>query len=62
MFIIFTACPVSGQPINTGIEIDETSFARLPAFAGQIFCPHCRTEHEWTKDKAWVADEGEQKA
>ena len=52
---IFTSCPVSGQPIDTGIEIDEASFARLPAFSAGIL-PHCGTEHEWTKDKAWLVD------
>ena len=49
---IFTTCLVTGQPIDTGIEIDDGSFARLPDFVGKIFCPHCGTEHEWSKDKA----------
>ncbi len=48
---IFTNCLVTGQPIDTGIEIDDGSFARLPDFVGKIFCPHCGTEHEWSKDK-----------
>ena len=49
---LFTDCPVTGQPIDTGIEIDEASFARLPAFVGNVFCPHCKTEHDWSKDTA----------
>ena len=53
---VFTTCLVTGQPIDTGIDIDDGSFARLPDFAGKIFCPHCGTEHEWSKDKACVAD------
>jgi hypothetical protein len=56
MSFVFTDCPVTGQPIDTGIEIDEASFARLPSFIGKIFCPHCQTEHGWTKDKAWVTE------
>ena len=56
MAFFFTDCPVAGQPIDSGIEIEEASLARLPSFIGKIFCPHCRTEHGWTKDKAWVAD------
>jgi hypothetical protein len=56
MAFVFTDCPATGQPIDTGIEIDEASFGRLPSFIGKIFCPHCQTEHGWTKDKAWVAD------
>jgi len=49
---VFTSCLVTGQPIETGIDIDEASFARLPDFAGKIFCPHCGTGHAWSKDKA----------
>jgi hypothetical protein len=51
---VFTECPVTGQPIDTGIDMDEVSFRRLPRFVGRVFCPHCQREHEWTKDKAWV--------
>jgi hypothetical protein len=53
---IFTTCPISGQPIDTGIDIDEASFARLPSVLGQAFCTHCGTEHDWTKEQAWMAD------
>ena len=53
---IFANCLVTGQPIDTGIEIDEASFARLPAFAGKIFCPHCRTGREWSMATAKVVD------
>ena len=53
---IFTTCLVTGQPIDTGIEIDEVSLARLPAFAGKIFCPHCGAEHEWSKDTVQIVD------
>jgi hypothetical protein len=53
---VFTTCLVTGRPIDTGIDIDDGSFARLPDFAGKIFCPHCGTEHEWSKDNARVVD------
>jgi hypothetical protein len=53
---IFTACPVTGQPIDTGIEIDENSLARLPSFVGKIFCPHCGRDHEWSKGTAQIVD------
>ena len=55
---IFTDCPVTGQPIDSGIEIDEASFVLLPSFAGKIFCPYCNREHEWSKQTARVVDEG----
>ena len=36
---------------------DEATFARLPEFAGKIFCSHCGTEHVWSKDKARLVDD-----
>ena len=56
---IFAACPVTGQSIDTGVEIDDASFACLPLFVGTMFCIHCGTEHDWSKDKAWIVDDGQ---
>jgi hypothetical protein len=53
---IFTSCLVTGQRLDTGIEIDESSFERLPSLIAKVFCPHCNIEHGWTKDRAWVED------
>ena len=53
---IFAACLVTGQPIDTHIEVDDASFALLPDFVGRIFCPHCGREHEWSKATARVVD------
>jgi hypothetical protein len=58
---LFTTCLVTGQSIDTGIEIDEASFALLPAFAGKIFCPHCKSEHDWSKDTARVVGDDQPK-
>jgi len=55
---LLTDCSVTGQPIDTGIEIDEVSFGRLPPFFGKIFCPHCKSEHDWSKDKARLVEDG----
>jgi hypothetical protein len=53
---IFTACPVTAQAIDTGIDIEESYISRLPSFVGKIFCPHCSSEHEWSKDTAQIVD------
>ncbi len=53
---IFAFCEATNRLIDTGIEIDEASFAPLPAFAGKIFCPHCNREHDWSKETARVVD------
>lgn len=58
MAAVFTRCPVTGQPISTGVEIDEVSFLGLPSFVGRVFCRHCSSEHEWSKDAAWVVEDG----
>ena len=55
---IFTPCAVTGRLIDTGIEIEESSFARLPSFVGRIGCPHCGGEHQWSKDTAKIVDDG----
>jgi hypothetical protein len=59
MGVVRTKCPVTGRAIDTGIETDKESFGRFPSFIGRVFCPHCKTEHGWTKDTAWVAEDGE---
>jgi hypothetical protein len=56
MGVVMTTCPATGQHIDTGIETDEQSFARLPDFVARVFCVHCACEHAWSKDKAWVAE------
>jgi hypothetical protein len=53
---IFTPCDVTGKLIDTGIEIERTSFAMIPAFVGKIACPHCGGEHKWSKASAKIAE------
>jgi hypothetical protein len=53
---IFTPCEVTGKLIDTGIEIEWSSFTLIPAFVGKIGCPHCNGEHEWSKDTAKIVD------
>jgi hypothetical protein len=54
---IFTPCDVTGKLIDTGIEIERSSFATIPAFVGRIACPHCGAEHRWSKDSATMVDD-----
>jgi hypothetical protein len=55
---IFAACPVTGQPVDTGIGIDDDTFRRIHNVVGKMHCPHCMTDHEWTKAEAWVSEDG----
>ena len=58
---LITDCPVSGRPIDTGIEMDEASFGRLPSFVGKVFCSLCGAEHEWSKERARLVEDGNAK-
>jgi hypothetical protein len=55
MGMVYTTCPVSGQSLATGIDTDQVSLDRTPPFTARVHCPHCGHEHEWTKERAWVA-------
>jgi len=55
---VFCRCPVTGQAIATGIDTDKDSLAVTPNFVGRVFCPHCKTEHEWSKANAWIESDG----
>jgi hypothetical protein len=54
---ILTTCVVTGKSIDSGIEMDEASFVLLPPFTGRDFCPCCKTQHEWSRDTAVMADD-----
>lgn len=47
-------CPYRGQSVSTGIEIEESTFSRLPDTLILSRCPLCRLEHVWWKAEAWL--------
>lgn len=56
MAIVMVKCPESGQAISTGIVTDRASFASTPVFFAHVFCPFCRTNHEWFAKDAWLCE------
>jgi len=56
MGAVMVRCPQTGREIATGIIADRESFRATPVFFGQVFCPICRTEHEWFAGEAWVCE------
>ena len=52
MSAVLTSCPATGQSIATGIDTDPATWRKVTDFVGRVFCPHCRTEHEWAKVKS----------
>ena len=56
MGTVMVKCPDTGYDIATGIVTDRTSFNATPVFFARVYCPVCRTEHEWFAKEAWVCD------
>jgi hypothetical protein len=56
MGIVMVKCPDTGHDISTGIVADRASFNATPVFFARVYCPVCRTEHEWFAKEAWVRD------
>lgn len=52
MASVMIDCPETHQEIYTGIETDETSFAKLPEVFSRTQCPICGQEHVWTRQDA----------
>ncbi len=59
MGTVMIKCPDTGCEIPTGMVADRSSFGSTPVFFARVYCPFCRTEHEWFAKEAWVCDEGE---
>jgi hypothetical protein len=55
---VMIKCPETGKTIPTGIVADRASFHATPVFFARAYCPHCRTEHEWFAQQAWVCEAG----
>jgi hypothetical protein len=56
MGAVMIRCPQTGRDIATGIVADRESFQATPVFFGHVYCPICRTEHEWFAKEAWVCE------
>ena len=56
MGAVMIKCPQTGQHIRTGMTADRKSFQATPVFFARVYCPVCRTEHEWFAKEAWVCD------
>jgi hypothetical protein len=56
MGAVMIKCPVTGNPIPTGVAAEREAFARTPVFMARCYCRHCLTEHEWFAQDAWVEE------
>jgi hypothetical protein len=53
---VMISCPVTGTPIPTGIETDQSSLDLTPPFESRIKCPACGGEHIWSKSDIWICE------
>jgi hypothetical protein len=58
MGIVMIKCPTTGRAIPTGMEADRSNFQCVPVFFSRVFCPMCKTHHEWFAKDAWVREFG----
>ncbi len=56
MGAVMVKCPDTGREIPTGIVADRRAFNAMPVFFARVYCPLCRTEHEWFAKEAWVCE------
>lgn len=56
MGTLYFVCPASGRNVNTGIEVDRTSFGSIRG--ERLGCPECFETHQLSHIKVWIADRG----
>jgi hypothetical protein len=49
------ACPKTRRPIESGIEIDQGSFAAVRPLTLSVRCPHCWEKHSLTLREGYLA-------
>ena len=56
--VLLIKCPVTGREFSTGIETDERSLELIPDTVAQSPCPHCGSDHAWSKFDARLSEDG----
>jgi len=49
-------CPRTGHQVDTGFDLDATSFADLPREIIRLSCPHCDEPHLLAHISAWLGE------
>jgi hypothetical protein len=58
MLSIMIICSRTREPVYTGIETDEPTFARIAKILCRTACSVCGREHLWTNRQAWLTTGG----
>jgi hypothetical protein len=56
MGMLMTICPTTGREIETGVETDKPTMARVNDFVSRVRCPACLSEHMVSKAQCWVCE------
>lgn len=48
-------CPTTGHEVDTGIDVDDDSFAALDDETS-LSCPHCPDAHRLSGVQSWLGD------
>jgi hypothetical protein len=54
MGTLIFVCPTTGHQVSTGVEVDRSSYKRLPRTKTAIFCPRCHKNHLLSRIWAWL--------
>ena len=58
MAMLMIRCPRTGLEVPTEIETDPHSFQTIPDVLIYTRCPHCKIDHAWWPDEAWLTHPG----
>jgi len=53
---IMIKCPKTGEPVFTGIEMDDKSFRNATLKNETLKCPDCDQVHIWNKKDAFLRE------
>ena len=52
---VLIRCPRTGKAIRTGIAVNsQVTFDAKPIGKRSLHCPHCRDQHVWSKEDAFL--------
>jgi hypothetical protein len=58
VYNVMIRCPVTQKPVFTGLQMTSPEeFARGIYKNVSVYCPHCKSEHRWEKDEAFLLPE-----
>jgi len=59
---ILIFCPVTAEPVQTGLDTETVIFDSLPSLAIPLLCPLCGQTHYWKPENAWVHEQSSPQA